>query len=152
MADSDTETGTKKPAVKSSGDAGGGAKVHREVVVRTVREMSSRDWPQLTRTNYGEWAVLMQWKLKARHLWVVMTTGVGEEDEQVSAMDALLSSTSSEFHEAIGRKQSAYEAWKMLESYRVGSDRAKKAKIQQLRKDFNDAKFRHGKSVEDFAL
>jgi len=41
----------------SACDKGKGAS---EVVIRTVREMSSRDWPQLTHTNYGEWVVLMK--------------------------------------------------------------------------------------------
>ena len=49
----------------SVGDKGKGAS---EVVIRTVRETSSRDWAQLTRTNYGEWVVLMKWQLKARKL------------------------------------------------------------------------------------
>ena len=40
----------------------------------------------------------------------------------------------------------------MLASFRVGSDRAKRAKAQQLRRDFDDLKFRHGEAVEDFAL
>jgi hypothetical protein len=35
---------------------------------------------------------------------------------------------------------------------RIGSDRAKKAKVQQLRRKFDDMKFRLGESVEDFGL
>ena len=133
----------------SVGDKGKGAS---EVVIRTVRETSSRDWPQLTRTNYGEWVVLMKWRLKARKLWTAVEVGTKEEDEDVQAMDALLSSTPPEFHEAIGNKKTAKEAWDMLASFRVGSDRAKRAKAQQLRRDFDDLKFRHGEAVEDFAL
>ena len=40
----------------------------REVVLRTVREVSGNTWPQLTRTNYGEWAVTMKVKLWVRKL------------------------------------------------------------------------------------
>ena len=140
--------GDNSPA-SSAGDKG---KDVSEVVIRTVRETSSRDWPQLTRTNYGEWVVLMKWRLKARKLWTAVEVGTKEEDEDVQAMDALLSSTPPEFHEAIGNKQTAKEAWNMLASFRVGSDRAKRAKAQQLRRDFDDLKFRHGEAVEDFAL
>ncbi|XP_066354689.1 uncharacterized protein [Miscanthus floridulus] len=35
---------------------------------------------------------------------------------------------------------------------RIGSDRAKKAKAQQLRRDFDDLKFKPGEAVEDFTL
>src|SRR6185436_2733450 len=133
----------------SAGDKG---KDVSEVVIRTVRETSSRDWPQLTRTNYGEWVVLMKWRLKARKLWTAVEVSTKEEAEDVQAMDALLSSTPPEFHEAIGNKKTAKEAWDMLASFRVGSDRAKRAKAQQLRRDFDDLKFRHSEAVEDFAL
>jgi hypothetical protein len=59
-----------------------------EVVIRMMRETSSRDWPQLTHTNYGEWVVLMKWRLKARKLWTAVEVGTKDEDEDVQAMDA----------------------------------------------------------------
>ena len=37
----------------------------QEVVVRTVQEVSGTSWPTLTRTNYGEWSVIMKVKLRA---------------------------------------------------------------------------------------
>ena len=40
----------------------------------------------------------------------------------------------------------------MLESLRVGSDRAKRARIQQLRRELNDIRFKSRESVEDFTL
>ena len=39
-----------------------------------------------------------------------------------------------------------------MESLRVGSDRAKRARIQQLRQELNDIRFKSGESVEDFTL
>jgi len=35
---------------------------------------------------------------------------------------------------------------------RVGSDRAKKAKAQQLQREYDDLGFHDGEAVEDFAL
>jgi hypothetical protein len=52
----------------------------------------------------------------------------------------------------LGDKKNAKEAWDALASMRIGSDRAKKAKVQQLRCDFDDMKFRPSESVEDFGL
>ena len=40
----------------------------------------------------------------------------------------------------------------MLASIRLGSERVRKAKTQQLRRDFKDLKFRQGETVEEFAL
>jgi hypothetical protein len=48
--------------------AAGAAQPQQEVVVRTVLEVSGTSWPMLTRTNYGEWAVTMKVKLRARRL------------------------------------------------------------------------------------
>jgi len=53
------------------GDSSGAAVVaqpRQEVIVPTVREISGISWPTLTRTNYGEWAVTMKVKLRARWL------------------------------------------------------------------------------------
>ena len=44
------------------------AQPRQEVVVRTVREVSGTSWLTLTRTNYGEWTVTMNVKLRARRL------------------------------------------------------------------------------------
>ena len=53
------------------GDSSGAAvatQPRQEVIVRTVREVGCTSWPTLTRTNYGEWAVTMKVKLRARWL------------------------------------------------------------------------------------
>ena len=51
------------------------AQPRQEVIVRTVREVSGISWPTLTRTNYGEWAVTMKVKLRARRLWNAVDKG-----------------------------------------------------------------------------
>ena len=51
-----------------SSDAAVAAQPRQEVVVCTVREVSGTSWPTLTRTNYGEWAVIMKVNLRARRL------------------------------------------------------------------------------------
>jgi hypothetical protein len=91
----------------------------------------------------------MKVKLRARWLWTAIEKGIDNEDDDVSVMEALQSSTPQEYHQMLG---DAKEAWDALTSMRIGSDRAKKAKAQQLRCDFDDMKFRPGESVEDFGL
>ena len=124
-----------------------------QVEVRVVKEFGgSSSWPMLTRTNYGEWATQMKWKLRARKWWRAIEEDDRTEDAQVGVMEALMASTPAEYHEALGAKDTAKQAWEMLESLRVGSDRAKRARIQQLRRELNDIKFKSGESVEDFTL
>jgi len=51
-------------------------------VQRVVREVGSANYPMLTRTNYVEWAVLMQVMLEARYLWeAVSVSGVDRHDD-----------------------------------------------------------------------
>ena len=145
---------------ESAGRNGGGEGGERQlqpappqVEVRVVKEFGgSGSWPMLTRTNYGEWATQMKWKLRARKWWRAIEEDDRTEDAQVGVMEALMASTPAEYHEALGAKDTAKQAWEMLESLRVGSDRAKRARIQQLRRELNDIKFKPGESVEEYTL
>ena len=59
----------------------------REVVVeRIIREGSSGNWPQLTKTNYHEWSLRMKLKLQARHLWDAVEYDDVEFDDDHSAL------------------------------------------------------------------
>ncbi|WVZ84977.1 hypothetical protein U9M48_031942 [Paspalum notatum var. saurae] len=122
------------------------------VVVKTVREVGGTQFPLLTRTNYGEWATVMKVMLKARGLWRVVQDGTDDEQEDQMAMEAILKGVPPEYVTTLGSKDSAKEAWTSLEAIRVGSDRVKKAKVQQLRHEFETIAFRDGEAVEDFAL
>ena len=86
--------------------------------MRTVWEVSGTSWPMLTRTNYGEWAVTMKVKLRARQLWNAV---------DMSAMEAILASVPQEYREPLGAKKTAKEAWEAIVAMPVGSDCAKKA-------------------------
>ena len=78
--------------------------------MRTVREVSGTTWPQLTRTNYGEWAVTMKVKLRARRLWNAIDKGTNVEEDDMSALDAILAAMPAEYREPLGAKKSAKEA------------------------------------------
>ena len=67
-----------------------------EVVVRTVREVSGTTWPTLTRTNYGEWSVTMKVKLRARWLWNAIDKGTDNEEDDISALEAILATVPAE--------------------------------------------------------
>ena len=93
----------------------------------TVSEVSSTSWPTLTRTNYGEWAMTMKVKLRARWLWNAIDKGTDNEEDGMSALEAILADVPTEYREPLGTKSSAKVAWEAIAVMRIGSDRAKKA-------------------------
>ena len=72
--------------------------------MRTVREVSGTTWPQLTRTNYGEWAVTMKVKLRARRLWNAVNKGTNIEEDDMSMLEAILAAIPVEYKEPLGRR------------------------------------------------
>ena len=75
-----------------------------EVVVRTVREVSGTTWSTLTRTNNGEWSVTMKVKLRARRLWNAVDKGTDVEEDDMSALEAILATMPAEYREPLGRR------------------------------------------------
>ena len=120
--------------------------------MRAVREVSGTSWPTLTRTNYGEWAVTMKVKLRARRLWNAIDKGTDNEEDNMSALEAILAAVPVEYREPLGMKNSAKEAWEAIAAMRVGYDRAKKATDQLLKQEYATLKFKDGESVEDLSL
>jgi len=130
-----------------SSSAAGAAQPRQEVIVRTVREVSGTSWPMLTRTNYGEWAVTMKVKLRARRLWNAIDKGTDNEEDDMSAMETILAAVPTEYREPLGAKKTAKEAWEAIVAMRVGSDRAKKATAQLLKQEYANLKFKDGESA-----
>jgi hypothetical protein len=122
------------------------------VVKKTIRDIGSAQFPVLTRTNYGEWEVVMKVMLKARGLWKAISFGTDDEEEDHLAMEAILKAVPAEYRVTLGSKDSAKEAWDALKTMRLGNERARKAKAQLARREYDSLDFLDGESVEDFAL
>ena len=90
--------------------------------MHTVREVSVTTWPQLTRTNYDEWAVTMKVKLRTRWLWNDVDKDTDNEDwnaidkdtdneeDDMSALEAIFAAMPAEYRKPLGTKNSAKEA------------------------------------------
>ncbi|KAG8047551.1 hypothetical protein GUJ93_ZPchr0008g12023 [Zizania palustris] len=138
---------------KGDGAEVSGVKEGATVIQRIVREVGGGTaFPLLTKTNYSDWALLMRVKLKARGLWDAVDKGGADPQEDMMALDALVSAVPPEMVATVADKRSAKEAWDAIATMRVGDDRVKKAAAQQLRSQFDRAMFVEGESVEDFAL
>ena len=69
----------------------------------------------------------MKVKLRARWLWNAVDKGTDNEEDDMSALEAILAAVPVEYREPLGVKSSAKEAWEAIVVMRVGSDHAKKA-------------------------
>ena len=75
----------------------------------------------------------MKVKLRARRPWNAVDKGTDNEEDDMSALEAILAAVPAEYKEPLGAKSSANEAWEAIAAIRVGSDRAKKAMAQLLK-------------------
>ncbi|WVZ67203.1 hypothetical protein U9M48_016315 [Paspalum notatum var. saurae] len=148
---SSSSAGSSHPSLLDGGERRSSSG-RRRTVVRTVREMGSTQFPQLTRTNYTDWVVMMKVMLKAQGLWSVIKHGTDDKQENQMALKALLRGVPAEYQSTPGRNKTAKLAWESLEKMRLGDDRVKKARVQQLKREYEALKFREGEKVEDFAL
>ena len=97
--------------------------------MRMVREVNGTSWSTLTRTNYGEWAMTMEVKLRARWLWNAVDKGTNNEEDDMSALEAILAVVPAEYRKSLAAK----EAWETIAVMHVDSDSAKKAMAQLLK-------------------
>ena len=86
----------------------------------------------------------MKVKLRARWLWNAVDKDTNNEEDDMSALEAILAAVPAEYRESLGAKSSAKEAWEAIAAMRVGSDRAKKATAQLLEQEYANLKFKDG--------
>ena len=60
----------------------------------------------LTCSNYGKWSVTMKVKLRVRRLWNAVDKGTNNEEDDMSALEAILV-VPVEYRELLGVKSSA---------------------------------------------
>jgi hypothetical protein len=121
--------------------------------VSRVRK-SSLMWPMLTRSNYSEWAMLMQCNYEAMEIWDVIEPGGDgvKRSQDRLAMGCLMRSVQKEMWQMLGSKKTVKDAWVAVKNMRVGAERVKEANAQRLLKEFENIAFHDGESVDDFAM
>ncbi|XP_066365059.1 uncharacterized protein [Miscanthus floridulus] len=70
---------------------------------------ASGNWPQLTKTNYDSWSLLMKLKMQARHLWEAVEDNDVNFHDDHSVLDAICSSVPQEMVPTLATKPSAKE-------------------------------------------
>jgi hypothetical protein len=131
----------------------GGPKV---IVKRTVKETNATiQYPTLTRTNYDEWSMLMQVNMEAAGIWYAVEPYSDEEVEYRDdrlALAAILRSVPTELLLMLRGKRSARATWDAIKTVRVGVERVRESKAQQLRRDFAAITWKEGETAEDFSV
>ncbi|XBI27046.1 hypothetical protein VPH35_051604 [Triticum aestivum] len=154
-----TSGGSQSPAPEERRGRSRSRRGHRgEVVVREiVRETTISGsvpitFPMLTRSNYSEWALIMECNLHAASLWAPMEDDLIERKEDRKAVAALMRATPPEMHGMLAAKASAKEAWEAIHTQRLASNRVREANAQKLRVDFENIAFKEGELVDEFAM
>jgi hypothetical protein len=124
------------------GDSSGGGAVQR--MIHKVGGGSS--YPTLTKMNYSEWALLMKVKIKGRGLWSTVETGGGDHQEDMMALDVLLSAVPLEMVSAVASKDTTKAAWETIKTMRIGDDRVREVAAQHLLRQFEE------ESIEDYSM
>jgi hypothetical protein len=84
-------------------------------------------YPMLSESNYGIWAVKMKIILCSLGVWSVIEDGDEDDDKDQGAMVAISQVVPDDVTMAIAEKETAKETWDALSEMRVGEYRVKKA-------------------------
>ncbi|WVZ88962.1 hypothetical protein U9M48_035429, partial [Paspalum notatum var. saurae] len=101
----------------------------RVAVERIITSTNSVELPLLTKSNYHEWALVMQVSLEAMELWDAVEA---ERAKDRRALAAILGAIPSEIKAGVAVKKTAKQAWNAAKSMRVGDDRVKVVSVQHL--------------------
>ena len=115
---------------------------------------SSLMWPMLTRSNYAEWAMMLQCNFETLEIWDTIEPGSDKvkRSRDRQAMAGILRSVPQEMWQLLGSKKNVKEAWGAVKSMRIGAERVKEANAQRLLKEFENIKFKDAETVDEFAL
>jgi len=134
----------------AGGDVKEGTSSPRTVVVE--RGFGGVEIPKLTKTNYREWALEVQCNLEGMELWDAVEGGNAERGKDRRALAVILRGVPPEMKSGLVAKKTVKEAWEAIKSLRVGDTRVQEAKAQHLLKQFENAAFKDGEAIDDFAV
>ncbi|XP_074324194.1 uncharacterized protein LOC141659023 [Apium graveolens] len=110
----------------------------------------------LTKGNYTTWALKMKVYLQAQGVWIVVEqidpkTVVDDKVDKI-ALAMLYQGLPEEMILSIAEKGTTKEAWTALKTMCQGADRAKKAKVQTLRTEFESLVMKDNEQIDEFYL
>uniref|UniRef100_A0ACD5ZX98 Uncharacterized protein n=1 Tax=Avena sativa TaxID=4498 RepID=A0ACD5ZX98_AVESA len=150
------QSATPSPGQRRRSPSRGRNRVRRNggeiVVQQVVREIgggsgTNLSFPMLTRSNYTNWAMVMEVNLQAASLWEAIEGETVPRREDKQELAALLRSTPSEMHCMLVGKGSAKGAWEAIRLQYQGNDR-----VRRLRTEFETVTFKANERIDEFAM
>ena len=124
--------------------------------VRGVKVMAHRNipvqYPMLTDTNYGVWAVKMKIILRSLRVWQAITDDDVDDECDEGAMAAIAQSVPDSVLMTLAEFETAREVWDALKEMRIGEDRVTKGRAQVLKRQFHKLQMEETESVNDYAM
>lgn len=110
-------------------------------------------YPMLTETNYGSWAVKMKVFMHAQGVWVAVESKelVDERKDQM-ALAAIFQAVPEAMMTVLAEHETSKEAWDTLKEMHVGADCVKEARAQTLMSEFDVMRMKETESIKDFAM
>ena len=113
-------------------------------------------YPMLTRENYTAWALKMKVYMQAHAVWGAIEssdskTTVNDRTDKI-ALAAIYQGIPEDILLTLAEKKTAKEAWEAVKTICQGADRAKKARVQTLKADFESMNMKETDSLDEFYL
>jgi gag-polypeptide of LTR copia-type/Zinc knuckle len=109
-------------------------------------------YPMLSDSNYGLWAVKMKIILRALGVWEAIEGKTPiDEDKDYGALAAISQAVSDAVMMAIAEKGSAKEAWEAIKEMSIGEDRVRKARAQVLKRQFDRIIMEDSTNIHEFS-
>ena len=109
------------PPTKLSGSGSGSADDTTPCPVVVERVTGGvMELPMLTKTNYHEWALVMQVNLEGMELWDAVEGGKAERGKDRRALAAIICAVLPEMRSGLAVKKTAKEAWAAVKAMQMG--------------------------------
>lgn len=113
-------------------------------------------YPMLARSNYTAWALKMKVVMQPQGVWSAIEPSdpkvtVEEKTDKV-ALAMIYQGLTEDVLLSIANKKTAKESWDMIKMLCQWADKAKKARIQTLKSEFEMLSMNDNEQIEDFHL
>lgn len=113
-------------------------------------------YPMLSKENYTAWSMKMKVFMQAQGVWSAVEqtdpkASVEDKTDKV-ALAMIYQGIPEEVLLSLAEKKTAKEAWEAIKTLCQGADRAKKARVQTLKSDFESMNMKESEQLDDFYM